>query len=57
MKHYVPEWPVEEEKIGKRVRVRPVSESLVDTVVESKAIDWTHLIAAEEGIVLIEEAT
>lgn len=56
MKHYVPEWPVVEERIGKRVRVRPESESLVDTVVESKAIDWTHLIAAEEGITLIEGA-
>jgi hypothetical protein len=54
MKDDVPEWPREERKIGKRRILRPVSEATVSTVVESKAIEWTHLIAAEEGLTLVE---
>ena len=55
MKDCVPEWPVEERKFGKTVKLRPVSESTVSTIVEAAAIEWTHRIAAEEGIVLVEE--
>lgn len=54
MKDDVPEWPVEKRTIGKRVKIRPVSEATVSIEVESKAIEWTHLIAAEEGIKLEE---
>ena len=54
MKDDVPEWPMEKRTIGKRVKMRPVSEATVSVEVESKAIEWTHLIAAEEGIELEE---
>lgn len=55
MKGDVPEWPTEERRVGHRFKVRPVSEASVSTFVESRAIEWCHLIAAEEGLVLIEE--
>lgn len=55
MKDCVPEWPVEERRFGKTVKLRPVSESTVSTVVESAGIEWCHRIAAEEGIMLVEE--
>lgn len=54
MKDCVPEWPVEERKFGKTVKLRPVSEATVSTVVESAGIEWCHRIAAEEGLVLVE---
>jgi hypothetical protein len=54
MKGDVAEWPREERKFGKRRILRPVSEATVSTVVESRAIEWCHLIAAEEGLVLVE---
>jgi hypothetical protein len=54
MKDDVPEWTVEPRRIGKRVKLRPVSEADVSTAVEARAIEWTHLIAAEEGLVLRE---
>ena len=54
MKDCVPEWPVEERKFGKTVKLRPVSEATVSTVVEASAIEWCHRIAAEEGLVLVE---
>jgi len=56
MKDSVPEWPVEERKFGKTRKLRPVSEATVSTVVEAKAIDWCHRVAAEEGIELKESA-
>jgi hypothetical protein len=52
MKDDVPEWPVEPRKVGKRMKLRPVSEADVSTVVEAKAIDWCRMIAGEEGLVL-----
>jgi hypothetical protein len=52
MKDDVPEWPVEKRRIGKRVRLRPVSEADVSTAVEAKAIDWCIMIAGEEEFVL-----
>ena len=55
MKSDVPEWPVVEKKVGKRFKIRPESEANVSTFVESKAIEWCHLIAAEEGVKLICE--
>ncbi len=54
MKDDVPEWPQESRKIGRRVKVRPVSEADVSIEVEGKAIEWCHMIAGEEGIVLVE---
>ena len=54
MKDCVPEWPVEERRFGKTVKLRPVSEATVSTVVESAAIEWCHRVAAEEGMALIE---
>jgi hypothetical protein len=54
MKDDVPEWPMEERKIGKRVKLRPTSEADVSVEVESKAIEWCHMIAGEEGIELRE---
>jgi hypothetical protein len=54
MKDDVPEWPTEERKLGKRRVLRPVSEATVSTVVESKAIEWCHMVAGEEGLVLVE---
>ena len=54
MKDSVPEWPVEERRFGRTVKVRPVSESTVSTVVEAAGIEWCHRVAAEEGIVLVE---
>ncbi len=54
MKDDVPEWPMEKRRIGQRVKMRPVSEADVSIEVESKAIEWAHLIAAEEGIMLEE---
>jgi hypothetical protein len=54
MKDDVPEWPVEPRTIGKRVKIRPVSEANVSVEVESKAIEWCHMIAGEEGITLKE---
>ena len=53
MKHDVPEWPWVK-VMARRAWIRPESEANVSTVVESKAIEWTHLIAAEEGITLQE---
>jgi len=55
MKDDLPEWPMEPRKIGKSVKLRPVSEALISTVVCSAAIEWCHRIASEEGIVLVEE--
>jgi hypothetical protein len=55
MKDDVPEWPMEKRRIGKRVKLRPVSEADVSMEVESKAIEWTHMIAMEEEIELKEE--
>jgi hypothetical protein len=57
MKDDVPEWPVEPRTIGKRVKMRPMSEADVSVEVESKAIEWCHMIAGEEGIVLKEGST
>lgn len=54
MKDDVAEWPREERKLGKRRVLRPVSEADVSTAVESRAIEWTHMIAGEEGLVLVE---
>ena len=54
MKSDVAEWPREERKFGKRRILRPVSEATVSTVVESRAIEWCHMVAGEEGLVLIE---
>lgn len=54
MKDDVPEWPVEQRRIGHRVKMRPVSEADVSIEVESKAIEWCHMIAGEEGVVLEE---
>ena len=52
MKDDVPEWPVEPRKVGKRMKLRPVSEADVSTVVEARAIEWCRMIAGEEGLVL-----
>jgi hypothetical protein len=54
MKYDVPEWPREERKFGNRRLMRPVSEATVSTVVESRAIEWCHMVAGDEGLVLIE---
>lgn len=55
MKDDVPEWPMEKRRIGHRVKLRPVSEADVSVEVESKAIEWCHMIAMEEEIALVEE--
>jgi len=55
MKDDVPEWPMEKRRIGKRVKLRPSSEADVSVEVESKAIEWCHMIAGEEEIELVEE--
>ena len=52
MKDDVPEWPTEPRRIGKRVKLRPVSEADVSTEVCAKGIDWCIMIAGEEGLVL-----
>lgn len=44
------DWP-HVERFGKMVAV---SEADVDTVVESAAIEWTHVKASELGVVLRE---
>lgn len=54
MKDDVPEWPVENRILGHRVVVRPVSEALVSSSVANKAIEWCHMIAAEEKVILKE---
>ncbi len=55
MKDCVPEWPVEKRHFGKTVKLRPVSEATVSTIVESAGIEWCHRVAAEEGIAFVEE--
>jgi hypothetical protein len=52
MKDDVPEWPSEARRIGKRIKIRPVSEADVSTAVCAKAIDWCIMIAGEEGLTL-----
>jgi len=51
MKDDLPGWP-HVERFGRMVAV---SEADVDTVVEAAAIEWTHVKAAELGVVLREE--
>ena len=53
MKRDVPDWPWVQIN-AKRAWIRPESEAMVSSSVESKAIEWTHLIAAEEGLELVE---
>jgi hypothetical protein len=48
-------WPYKTISIGGKWADIPVSESEVDTVVESAAIEWCHVTAAEIGCTLIEE--
>jgi hypothetical protein len=55
MKYDVPDWPMQTKRLGKSVIVFPDSEARVSMAVESRAIEWTHKIAAEEGITLKEE--
>jgi hypothetical protein len=50
LKQDLPGWPVVE-RLGHMVHV---SEADVDTMVESAAIEWTHVKAAELGVVLRE---
>lgn len=54
MKDDVPEWPTEKRTIGRRVKIRPVSEADVSVEVAAKAIEWCHMIAGEEGMLLVE---
>jgi len=50
MKADLPNWPVVE-RLGHMVHV---SEADVDTMVESAAIEWTHVKASELGVGLRE---
>ena len=55
MKEDLPEWPRKEVIFHGKAYMVPISESEVNTVTESAAIEWTHMRAAELGIRLIEE--
>jgi len=55
MKEDLPDWPRKAISIGGARKIVYMSEADADTVLESKAIEWCHVKAAELGIILIEE--
>jgi hypothetical protein len=56
MKADCPGWEWEEVRVGKTAKMRPISESRATPAMEAAAIDWTHMRAAELGIILVEES-
>jgi hypothetical protein len=48
------EWPRKMVRVGSASLLEPISESEADTVAESAAIEWCHVKATEEGIMLVE---
>ena len=55
MKADLPGWPSHTVMLGARAHRVYMSEADADTVLEASAIEWTHMRAAEMGIVLLEE--
>jgi hypothetical protein len=55
MKEDLLDWPSHEVVLGGRRHRIYSSEADADTVLESKAVEWTHVRAAEMGITLVEE--
>ena len=48
------EWPRKMVRVGSASLFVPIGERDADTVAESAAIEWCHVKAAEEGIILVE---
>jgi hypothetical protein len=54
MKADCPGWEWEEVRVGKTVKMRPISESRATPAMESAAIAWCHMRAADLNIILAE---
>jgi hypothetical protein len=54
MKEDISDWPRKIIDVGDTRRTIYMSEADADTVLESKAIEWTHVKASELGIILYE---
>jgi hypothetical protein len=51
------DWPHKQVMFAHKIHVVPISEADATVEVESAAIEWCHMRAAELNITLVEEAT